>query len=114
MRRSGGRWNLFHKPGIQLLVRQRLAIHEHLIVQQFNPVARQTDHPLHHPRPIRRREEHDHIAALRIALLRKPNPRKGDLQIIGQFVHKHPVALNDRRLHRTGRHIVPVRDGRTE
>ena len=39
---------------------------------------------------------------------------KGNLEVVGELVHKYPVAFKNCRLHRTRRNHVPVGQGAAE
>src|SRR4051812_36358509 len=84
------------------------------VVFQLDGVAGQTDDAFHQAGAINRRIEYDDVTANWIAPRGQMHSRERDLQVVGEFVYQNQFALEDRWFHRTGRHPVPVRDGRLE
>jgi hypothetical protein len=61
-----------------------------------------------------RRKKYDNFAALRIAPFSQVPGGKGNLEIISELVNEYTVAFKDRRLHRTGGHVVPIGQRRAD
>src|ERR1043166_2575010 len=91
-----------------------LAVDEELLVAHLDAVARHGHDALDQPHAVLGGEEHDDVAALRVAPLRHLDHREGDLKIVGELVHHHAVPFLNRRLHRAGGDVVPVGQRRAE
>ena len=85
-------------------VRQQLAVHGDLVVVVADAVAGQADHPLD---PVLARvvrgPEHDHVAALRFAVVEELLVGDRPAQAVGELVDQDEVADQQGRHHRAGR-----------
>ena len=89
-------------------------IDDELVAAQFHRVPRHADDALDELAAVNRIEEGDDVSALRGRPLRDARQRKRHAQTVGQLVDDDPIPGEDRWLHRTGRHLVPVGDGGAE
>src|SRR5439155_16646356 len=91
-----------------------VVVDEELIVDHRNAVAGNGDDAFDETYSIDRREEHDDVAALRVIPFPELDRGEGNFEVIGELVDDDAIAFLNGRLHRAGRHIIPVGQRRTQ